>query len=169
MVKLFPARRIVSVYFDSAGFKMFEDSEEGVLPRKKIRIRHYAGQESVQNLEVKISSIEGRFKTSRSLDTAESERALRRGIFDSRYGHCAPRLVVSYDRHYYSMEGVRITFDTDIVYKKYCSSRLTKDPLKVVEIKAPKEAPRDFLERIITEPRRRFSKFSRANLFTPGV
>lgn len=169
MTRLYPSRQIISVYFDSTGSRMFEDSEEGVLPRKKIRIRHYAGSEYDQSLEIKISSIEGRFKTTRSLSSPEYERALRRGIFDSRYGQCAPRAVVSYNRSYYSLDGVRVTFDTDIFYNKYGSAHKIRDPLKVVEIKAPKDAPRDFLERVITEPRRRFSKFSRANLLTYGI
>ena len=58
MKKLYPNRQINSEYLDTKELKMFSDSEEGVLPRKKIRIRWYHDKTN-QNLETKISSIEG--------------------------------------------------------------------------------------------------------------
>ena len=47
---------------------MYLDSEDGCLPRKKIRIRFYPNQNSGFNLETKISSVEGRFKSSKKID-----------------------------------------------------------------------------------------------------
>ena len=41
MSSLYPKRKINSQYFDTKNLKMFQDSEEGVLPRKKIRVRWY--------------------------------------------------------------------------------------------------------------------------------
>ena len=41
MKKLYPDRQINSEYLDTKELKMFSDSEEGILPRKKIRIRWY--------------------------------------------------------------------------------------------------------------------------------
>ena len=38
---LFPPRIISSIYFDNDNFEMYHNSIEGVLPRKKIRIRYY--------------------------------------------------------------------------------------------------------------------------------
>jgi len=38
MESLYPKRKIESIYFDNTIKKMFLDSEEGSLPRKKIRI-----------------------------------------------------------------------------------------------------------------------------------
>ena len=38
---LYPKRKIESLYFDNYNYQAFTDSEEGVLPRKKIRIRNY--------------------------------------------------------------------------------------------------------------------------------
>ena len=61
MKPLFEPRLITSVYFDTIDLNMFNDSEEGVLPRKKVRIRWY-GNSKIFALENKISSIEGRFK-----------------------------------------------------------------------------------------------------------
>ena len=36
---LYPKRKISSVYFDNTELNMFIDSEEGSIPRKKIRLR----------------------------------------------------------------------------------------------------------------------------------
>ena len=63
MKLLFPSRLINSCYFDTRNFQLFTESEEGVLPRKKIRVRWYDGIPNYTK-ETKISSIEGRFKYS---------------------------------------------------------------------------------------------------------
>ena len=43
---------------------MYTDSIEGLTPRKKIRVRNYPNsQDAKMYLEVKISSVDGRFKT----------------------------------------------------------------------------------------------------------
>ena len=41
MKSLFEPRKVNSLYFDTPELAMFLDSEEGVLPRKKIRVRWY--------------------------------------------------------------------------------------------------------------------------------
>ena len=64
MQQLYPSRIINSEYFDTDKLQMFLDSEEGVLPRKKIRVRWYH-EKKKRKLETKISSVEGRFKISK--------------------------------------------------------------------------------------------------------
>ena len=64
MKKMYPDRKINSEYFDTKHLKMFSDSEEGILPRKKIRLRWY-NDKLVKNLEIKVSSNEGRYKKSK--------------------------------------------------------------------------------------------------------
>ena len=39
--KLYQSRVIKSLYFDNLNLEMFNDSIEGLVPRKKIRIRNY--------------------------------------------------------------------------------------------------------------------------------
>ena len=39
--ELYPSRTINSVYFDTNDLRLFFESEEGLLPRKKLRIRWY--------------------------------------------------------------------------------------------------------------------------------
>jgi SPX domain protein involved in polyphosphate accumulation len=61
--KLYPPRIIKSLYFENLNNNMYKDSVEGVVPRKKIRIRNYPNEnEGKLYLEKKISSVEGRYK-----------------------------------------------------------------------------------------------------------
>ena len=111
MVPLYNRREISSIYFDNKLSDCYKDSQEGSLPRKKIRIRHYP--ESIQkkfNEEIKISSIEGRYKISNSLSLNENKSLLNHGIKDNQYGVCYPVLRVSYKRSYFKLDKVRITF-----------------------------------------------------------
>ena len=41
MIYLYPQRKIISTYYDTIYLKYFNDSEEGLLPRKKVRVRNY--------------------------------------------------------------------------------------------------------------------------------
>ena len=62
--KIYEPRKIKSLYFDNLQLEMYKDSIEGSVPRKKIRIRNYPHSDDKNfYLEIKTSSIEGRFKT----------------------------------------------------------------------------------------------------------
>jgi len=117
---LFPKRFIKSLYFDNYHKQTFIDSEEGSLPRKKIRIRTYP-KSNLKNffLEKKISSVEGRFKLSKILKQSEYILFLKNGVFDEQYGNCYPLMWVTYEREYFSVLGKRVTIDKNIKYKKY--------------------------------------------------
>ena len=115
MVTLFEPRLITSVYFDTVDLNMFHDSEEGVLPRKKVRIRWY-NDDQIFTLENKTSSMEGRFKVTSKLENSISESEFHaKKRMDAQYGHIQPTLKVSYKRSYYVFNEMRITFDKDIV------------------------------------------------------
>jgi len=161
---LYPARIIHSNYFDSVQYDLFRDSEEGLLPRKKVRIRHYPLVNlDKHTLEIKISSIEGRYKNTTSLSSSDMKKINRLGYYDSMYGQLEKKVSVTYSREYYSFEGVRITRDTQILYQDLqCKSNNFRETDSVVEIKAPKDTSLDFLLRIIPSKRRRFSKFCNA-------
>ena len=84
--KLFDSRIVSSTYFDNDELSMFKDSEEGSVPRKKIRIRSYTKRnhtEECSSLEVKISSVEGRYKT--RTKSFNLKKSLNMGIFDKIY------------------------------------------------------------------------------------
>ena len=76
MKLLFPSRLINSCYFDTRNFQLFIESEEGVLPRKKIRVRWYDQTRNFTK-ETKISSIEGRFKYSSLMNNLKSTLDLK--------------------------------------------------------------------------------------------
>jgi len=170
MVTLFEPRLITSVYFDTVDLNMFHDSEEGVLPRKKVRIRWY-NDDQLYTLENKTSSIEGRFKVTSKLKNSISEKKIfTRNRLDAQYGQIKPTLKVSYRRSYFVFNEMRITFDKDICYQnlKYADMRKYYDPERVIEIKIPANCPDDFIERHIPFPTARFSKYSRGLLLSLG-
>ena len=170
MKTLFEPRLITSVYFDTQDLNMFNDSEEGLLPRKKVRIRWY-NYDKLFTLENKTSSMEGRFKVTSKLENHISESELNtKKRMDAQYGHIQPTLKVSYKRSYYVFNKMRITFDKDICYQnlKYADTRKYHDPERVIEIKIPANCPDDFVETYIPFPTARFSKYSRGILFLLG-
>ena len=59
---IYTDRQVYSIYFDNKINQSFYESEEGVVPRKKIRLRYYGNNKDKILLEKKISSAEGRFK-----------------------------------------------------------------------------------------------------------
>lgn len=166
MKKIYPSRTIKSLYFDNSNLDMYHDSEEGVLPRKKIRIRWY--NESNKFIkETKISSIEGRFKFTLVEGNIETLKSLLRvRIFDVIYGSLSPVLIVEYVRYYYEIEKLRITLDRHITYRKprIHSGQKISDSECVMEVKVPIECDDDYIERLIPHPVARFSKYSRGLL-----
>ena len=170
METLFEPRIINSVYFDTVDLNMFNDSEEGVLPRKKVRIRWYDNHK-IFTLENKVSSIEGRFKvTSKLKNNISDNELLTRNRTDKQYGHIQPVLKVSYERSYFMFNEMRITFDKNITYQnlKYANKRKYYEPERVIEIKVPANCPDDFVEQLIPYPTARFSKYSRGILLILG-
>ena len=168
MQPLYGKRVINSLYYDTQLYNMFNDSEEGLLPRKKIRIRWYDDIRKA-NKEVKISSTEGRFKKSCIIDFT-SELGFPKSLCDLQYGIIYPSLFVSYTREYFSFKSMRITFDFNIEYANYRCSRsvLHKDSEGVMEVKIGLEVPDDYIENMLPFPITRFSKYCRGLLISNG-
>ena len=167
MTTLHKPRKVNSCYFDTQHLALYHESEEGVLPRKKIRIRWYNNDKKFSK-ETKISSIEGRYKFSKKSSFITSIKELKNlKFFDNSYGTLHPRLIVKYDRSYYLFNNLRITFDRNISYNDLKSnSTLTyHDNECVMEVKVPIECNDDYIEKIIKYPTTRFSKYSRGLLF----
>ncbi len=166
MQPMYANRSINSLYYDTELYNMLNDSEEGILPRKKVRIRWY-DDISKANKEVKISSIEGRYKTT-SLANVASVLSLPQSFYDRSYGTIHPSLLVSYNREYFSYETMRITFDSGIEYVNYRQSRCMKhtDSERVMEVKVGIDVPDDYIENVLPFSNARFSKYSRGLLIT---
>lgn len=168
MSKLYDNRIVNSLYFDTADLNMFHESEEGVLPRKKIRIRWYnkSGHTSV---EKKISSIEGRYKTVLPFTNPNRvEDLFHHALYDQNYGRITPSLLVSYERSYFALEKTRITFDSKITYQNPRLFDRVKynDPERVMEIKIGIDHSEEIVDQMFPHPTSRFSKYSRGILLT---
>ena len=138
--ELFPTRTITSIYYDNDNFSMYKDSIEGVLPRKKLRIRFYSNSKD-QNfyLEKKISSVEGRFKTKEKVNISKDK--IIKKIYDKDYGECNPKVMITYKRNYYFLKNTRVTIDNDINFvsmmlnKNYSRRKIILNKL-AVELKS---------------------------------
>jgi len=158
--KLFHERIIKSLYFDNINFDMYNDSIEGLVPRKKIRIRQYlSGDDKNLYLEIKNSSVEGRFKTRKIIKKDQFEIYKKVGIFDSQYGVCLPSCFVAYEREYSQIHDVRISIDKDIIYENYKTCSVFKDEDCIVELKTSIKKNLDDLVEQFPFQRIRFSKY----------
>ena len=162
---LYKDRSISSIYFDTRELSCFRDSEEGILPRKKIRIRTYPYETDEFYLEKKISSIEGRYKTSVKLESIDRCFDPLSGVFDHAYGRLDPVLRVEYTRSYFSFHDVRVTYDRNILYSSMGSIKTHHDRCSVIEIKAHASANLDHLQSFVPYSVKRFSKFSNGMSF----
>ena len=157
--KLYNPRIVKSLYFDNNSLDMFHNSEEGIVTRKKIRIRSYPKFNNKYFLEIKISSVEGRFKKSNEISDIQFLELIKNGIFDKQYGHCKPKIYVKYLREYYMMKNTRITYDKDIEYLNLQQRILGKENSKVLELKPNKDKSVDELFLDFPFSRIRYSKY----------
>ena len=169
---LYPSRFISSLYLDTENNKSLIDSEEGIVPRKKIRFRTYDNYFNSKKdilLEKKITSVEGKFKTSEKVNEDQLTYYLKNGIFVSDHGVVFPKIYVTYFRYYYILKNLKINIDTKIQYRRFkiknndYYSKFDNDI--VLEIKAPmNESIKNILNNLPFNLRR-FSKYSRAFLY----
>tara|TARA_B000000557_G_scaffold144857_1_gene117569 strand:+ start:283 stop:903 length:621 start_codon:yes stop_codon:yes gene_type:complete len=158
--KMHESRTIKSLYFDNLNLDMYNDSIEGLVPRKKIRIRRYLnGDDKNFYLEVKNSAIEGRYKTRKIINKKSFDNYKKTGIFDNQYGVCLPNFYVTYERDYLIIDDVRISIDKSLVYENYKSSCTYKDNNTIVEIKTSIKKNLDDLTKLFPFQRIRFSKY----------
>ncbi len=159
---LYPNRKIRSLYFDNKYLNMFHDSEEGVTPRKKIRIRTYNDDENNPFLEFKINSAEGKFKKSDSIEPSLFKRLCQNGKYDNSYGTCMPKLYVEYKREYLSKDHLRVTIDKEINYKGFLSNCFFKERFYLFEIKTLSDDKNSSFKEKFSNNKIRFSKYSEA-------
>ena len=158
--KLYNNRVIKSLYFDNINLDMYRDSVEGSVPRKKIRIRNYP-KTSDENfyLEVKTSSVEGRFKTRKIISKKDFEYYKKKGIYDVSYGTCMPNFYVTYEREYAKVGDVRISIDKNISYMNFLTNGVFFDNNSIVELKTSIDKNIDDLVREFPFQKIRFSKY----------
>ena len=154
-------RTIESLYFDNHQLDAYRESLEGLVPRKKIRIRYYPNNEDQKiYLEIKNSSVEGRFKTRKILTKDQFQEKLNQGIFDNQYGTCYPKIQVNYEREYFLFKDVRISVDTNIQYRNYDTNFVFNDDKVIAELKTSINKDLNELTEDFPSQRIRFSKYS---------
>ena len=170
-VTLYSSRTINSIYFDNQDYTMYNQSIEGVLPRKKIRLRVYGKEFSPNksiNKETKISSVEGKYKISELVQNPSE--LLNFGIYDNSYGLCTPVLNVLYERSYYKIKNIRLTIDEKIIYRKIVNRKISEpstfDKYNIVELKCNSKKSISLLSNNFPFERTRFSKYTRGIEFT---
>jgi SPX domain protein involved in polyphosphate accumulation len=168
MKSLYPKRTVNSIYFDTNNLDFYLNSEEGVLPRKKIRLRWYDKDIKKIFKEIKISSVEGRFKTSEPFLYNENIFKNNLQLLDNEFGILKPQMQITYSREYFFFNDLRITFDSNIQYtdRSSLNNIIIKDKETVMEIKVNFKTNDDYIEKIIGYPTSRFSKYSRSILYT---
>ncbi len=158
--KIHSPRIIKSLYFDNLNLEMYNDSIEGSVPRKKIRIRHYPQSDDKNYyLEIKNSSVEGRFKTRKIITLNESNSYKNNGILDVNYGTCLPTFYVKYEREYALFDDIRISIDQNIMYENYKSKNIFSDNNSIVELKTNIHKDLDELISAFPFQKIRFSKY----------
>ena len=157
---LYPKRMISSLYFDTINKNCHTDSIEGLIPRKKVRIRSYPhANKKIFLFEKKISSSEGRFKISKKISLTEANRITTFGHFDKMYGHMKPIMHIEYIREYYKYKNYRITIDNKIIYNFFKKNSFKNDPMSVVELKYDTKIEDDSIINSFSNKTTRFSKY----------
>ncbi len=167
--KLHDPRIINSIYFENLNYEIYNDSVEGLSPRKKIRIRYYGNQKKINdnisfNLETKFTNNLGRSKDTKKIKGVN--KYLNNGIFDEKYGICLPKTIVSYKRTYFIAKQFRITIDENInfsLYDKFLYKKNTKLSEEIiVEIKNNDVSQVDNLRKMFPFKEIRFSKYCKS-------
>ena len=167
---LYPERRICSRYLDNKNMQMYYDTVEGLVPRKKIRIRTYETDDFLHSdssyaLEIKLTTEISRMKTIKK--NINARNLLNNGYHDSIYGNCLEKIDISYIREYFVIQGIRVTIDKDIKYKQIKNNEsifpfIIQDKSYVLEIKTDINKDLTDLSNLFDFPRTKFSKYERA-------
>jgi|TARA_B110000483_G_C18178794_1_gene536106 hypothetical protein len=158
---LYPKRIVSSLYFDTNNKNCYNDSVEGVIPRKKIRIRSYPDEDiKIFLFEKKISSAEGRFKISKKISLTNANKIITLGHFDKMYGHLKPIMHIEYIREYYKYKNYRITIDSKINYRFYKKKFSKNDQMSIIELKYNIKLDDDAIINSFSNKTTRFSKYS---------
>lgn len=127
---LYPLRKINSIYFDNNKMQMFYDSLEGIVPRKKIRIRNYGKLNSeLKLLEIKTTFENHREKLSNKIPSEIIENKFH---YDKQYGLCEKKIIVSFLREYFYLDQSRITLDYDINFLNIENEVINKPIDKII-------------------------------------
>ena len=122
------------------------------------RLKEFVHDDQEYNLEIKINSVEGRFKTSEKIKN--HMKFLKQGYYDNKYGLCYPIVQVKYTREYLKIFGIRITLDTHIKFKSFNKRKnyFSHDKI-ILEVKTQNTKISNYIDEKFFFEKIRFSKY----------
>ncbi len=165
--KLYPDRKINSIYYDDCNFSCYFNHINGNSRRFKSRIRWYNNDTSKLTLEKKIKTGITNYKVKQSLHKNFFNESLEKNF--SKFDFLPyPTLSNSYLRSYYVIKGfekIRVTFDTNI--QSWHPSRKTKYLFNktIIEFKTHIDEKRNLKEVI----RRMPMKYTKNSKYISGI
>jgi hypothetical protein len=166
--KIFKDRIVNSIYFDNSKLEMYNDTVEGISPRKKIRLRYYGNEKLTEktniNLEIKYSKPNMRSKISKRI--YDPYKYFHQGCLDSQYGICYPITIVKYNRSYYRTANFRVTIDENIEFASFNKFKFKKKVASIneiiVEVKNNNTSSIEILDKEFPFQNTRFSKYCKS-------
>jgi len=154
-------RMVNSIYFDDFHNTAFFEAEEGIRPRKKIRIRNY-NKSNEFFLEEKQSFSHYRSKNTKHIDNNLKNNLIFKGIFDKKLGMIYPKIHINYSRRYFLFDEIRITIDENLNYNLFNSNIIYKDKFSIIEFKSSSHNSLDKIINLCNEYPVKFSKYCEA-------
>ena len=158
LVPIFQERKINNIYYDTDELIFFNDSEEGIVPRKKIRIRHYNKNKN-HNLEIKFTY---NFIRKKDVYFNIEGKNINKFLHQSNiFEKVKPVLKLSYNRKYFMCKLGRVTYDYNLQFSKINQSFFYKDDTikNILEFKTTDSDKREMFLRSSNLKNIRFSKY----------
>lgn len=164
--KKYDDRIVNSTYFDTRNYKFFNDSEEGLLPRLKVRKRHYNNNIDDTFFEIKMSNFKFDKKYIAHINKAKSSMVyeIKKNLDLIRSNYLIETCFISYKREYFQKDnGERVTFDSELKYQDTKRRVIFRDNNIILEHKYNLT---NLSKNLFQKQRCRFSKYSEALLNT---
>ena len=165
----FPDRKVFSIYFDSVNLDLFRISEEGLTPRRKIRLRWYDKPKNIVNSTLEIKTTKEHERTKDKFNTGSTDpESLQKFIRSLTTLNLIPICQVQYDRAYLeNRDGARATIDSRICYSRVTNQFKIIEPFffdsyNILELKTTNPTLSQTLAGENHLPIERFSKYCRS-------
>ena len=165
----FPDRKVFSIYFDSVNLDLFRISEEGLTPRRKIRLRWYDKPKNIVNSTLEIKTTKEHEKTKDKFNISNTDpKSLQKFIRSLTTLNLVPICQVQYHRAYLeNRDGARATIDSRICYSRVTNQFKIIEPFffdsyNILELKTTNPTLSQTLAGENHLPMERFSKYCKS-------
>ena len=165
----FPDRKVFSIYFDSVNLDLFRISEEGLTPRRKIRLRWYDKPKNIVNSTLEIKTTKEHEKTKDKFNISNTDpESPQKFIRSLTTLNLVPICQVQYHRAYLeNRDGARATIDSRICYSRVTNQFKIIEPFffdsyNILELKTTNPTLSQTLAGEHHLPMERFSKYCKS-------